>query len=315
MAFTYEFLTHPLPEAFLAWYPYDKPGGSAEPSYPDWLRGMRRVTGNTLPGLKHTFVVARASAAGDYAGVCWLCESEATPELAHFGWFLTEPAYRGQGAGRGILDGAIEHLESHGVEMIMLPTQTTTVHARGMYARRGFKDFLAETGSTGCWMVRAPEGHYERYFTHTADVQIDAFAPCDYIALDYLVNGAAGKSRLYTMGLIGTKRIVSFKPTWQDAIELLAAREGGRLLGVAALDKEGHATEFDFCAHDHAAARALVGHVVRSHASASLRCHVARADEGKRAMVEAAGLAVVGSDTARAPGGDMVEFDVLATEA
>ena len=312
MTFAYEFLTHPLPAAFRAWYPYDKPRGSADPSYLTWVRGMKRVTGDELPGLKHTFLVAKAPESGDYAGVCWLCESETTPELAHFGWFLTQEAYRGKGAGRAILDRAIERLESHGVEMIMLPTQTTTVHARGMYARRGFKDFLVEEGSTGCWMVRAPNDYYERYFTRRRDIQVAAFAPCDYIAFDYLVNGGTARSRLYPMGLIGTKRIVSFKPTWEENIHLFSARDQGRLLGVAALREEGGGISFDFFAHDPSVSPALVSHVL-SRFSGVLTCHIARADEGKRKTVEAAGMAVAGSDTALAPGGAAIEFDVFST--
>ena len=309
MSFDYELLSHPLPDAFREWYPYDKDESWADQPDEQWLRGMRRVTGDELPGLKHTFVVAKASENGEYAGVCWLCESEATPELAHFGWFLVAESYRGQGAGRGILDRAIECLEDRGVEMIMLPTQTTTVHARGMYSRRGFTDVLVEEGAVGCWMVRAEEGHYESYFTRRGEVHIGPFEPRDYIAFDYLINAGKAQSKLYPLGLIGTKRIVSFKPTWEGTCELLSARDDGKLVGVAALGTDEGRTNFDFFAHDPSVARALVGHVLGNVAGA-VTCHIARGDVWKQEVVEGAGPSRTGAAQATAPGDHIVEFGV-----
>lgn len=310
MSFDYEFLSHPLPDEFREWYPYDKAESWADQPDEHWLRGMRRVTGDELPGLKHTFVVARDSGTGEYAGVCWLCESESTPELAHFGWFLIAESYRGKGAGRGILDRAIELLEGRGVEMIMLPTQTTTVHARCMYSRRGFRDLMVEEGAVGCWMVRAQEGHYERYFTRRGEVEIVRFEPCDYIAFDYLVNGGEVQSKLHPLGLIGTKRIVSFKPTWEGACELLSARDDRKLVGVGTLRAVDNRTSFDVLSHDPAVAEALVDHIL-GNVSGELVCHVARGDAWKREVVERAGLLRVDVAQATAPGGHIVEFDVF----
>ena len=312
MSFDYEFLAHPLPDEFREWYPYDKTVSWADQPDEDWLRGMRRVTGDELPGLKHTFVVAKASETGEHAGVCWLCESETTPELAHFGWFLVAESYRGKGAGRGIVDRAIEYLEGRDVETIMLPTQTTTVHARGMYSRRSFRDLMMEEGAVGCWMVRAQEGHYERYFTRRGEVEVVRFEPCDYIALDYLVNGGKAQSKLHPLGLIGTKRIVSFKSTWEDACELLSARDDQRLVGVAVLRAEDNRTNVDFFSHDPPVAQALLDHIL-SNVSGALTCHVARGDAWKREVVERAGLLRVDVVLANAPGEHLVEFDVFVT--
>jgi len=308
MSFDYELLSHPLPDEFREWYPYDKDESWADQPDEHWLRGMRRVRRDELPGLKHTFVVAKASATGDYAGVCWLCESETMPELAHFGWFLVAEPCRGQGAGRGILDRALECLDGRGVEMIMLPTQTTTVHARGMYGRRGFRDLMVEEGAVGCWMLRAPEGHYEQYFTLQGEVEVAPFAPNDYVAFDYLVNAGKAECKLYLLGLIGTKRIVSFKPTWEGACEVLSARDSGRLLGVAALRAEGQRTSFDFFSQDSTVAEALVAHILTNGSGAQV-CHVAHGDTWKREVVEGAGLSRTGGTQATAPGGHVVELD------
>lgn len=310
MDFDYDLLTHPLPQDFLDWYPYDKLESFHDASGLAWLRGMRKVTGNQLPGLRHTFVVAKAG--GEYAGVCWLCESEATPELAHYGWFLVEEKHRGKGAGRGILDRAMDYVDGRGIEMTMLPTRTTTEHARGMYGRRGFEDFLVEDGG-GCWMVRAPKGHYDRYFARTGEVECGDFAACDYIAFDYLINGVQwyprggqAQSRLSPMGLVGDARIVSFKELG-DAHRLFAGRVDGRLKAVAVV-KDG---ELDFYSHAPSASPALVQHVL-GRVSGPLTCHVAKSDEWKRQIVEGAGLSRTDADSVEAPGGKTIEFGVYA---
>jgi len=307
MDFDYHYLTPPFPDDFLAWYPYDKPEAHSSGSGQQWLQGIRRVTHNELPGLNHTFVVARCRETGDFAGVVWLCESETTPELAHFGWFVAVKAYRGQGTGRGILDGSIDYLESHGVEMIMLPTQTTTVHARAMYARRGFDDFMIEEDGVGCWMVRAARGFYTDYFTRRGNVDVGPLQPSDYIAFDYLVNRIAVRSRLYPLGLVGAKRIVSFK-AMPLAADAFACRENGRLLGVAVVDNG----EFDFFAHDVTVAPPLVEHVLRA-AQGKLTCHIATTDVWKRRVVEQAGLKASGQAQADTPSGQRIDFEVFAS--
>jgi len=311
MAFEYHLLQPPFPDDFLAWYPYDKPEGYECPKDLLWMQGMQKVTGNALPGLNHTFVVAKPAGCDEYAGVCWLCEPDSTPELAHFGWFLTVPAYRGQGAGRRVLDTALDYLDSRGVEMVMLPTRTTTEHARGMYARRGFQDFLVEAGSTGCWMVRPAEGHYESYFTPPGSVEVRPFTTGDYVAFDYLINRVLVPSRLYTLGLIGTKRIVSFKPNWGHNVHMLSAAVDGRLMGVAALTDGDEATHFDFYAHDPRVAQPLIAQIIEQ-STGPLRCHIATDDSWKREAVQAAGLSLAGTDRAEAPGGAAIDFEVFA---
>jgi len=307
--FTYELLTHPLPQDFATWYPYDKPENLHDESGRIWLAGMRKVTGNLLSGLKHTFVVAKAG--DEYAGVCWLCESETTPELAHFGWFLVTEKYRGQGAGRGILDAAMSYLDSRGIEMTMLPTRTTTEHARAMYGRRGFRDFLVEPGSTACWMVRAAEGHYDRYFACSAEIDCGEFAASDYIAFDYLLNGVQwyprggqAQSRLYPMGLIGEARVITFKKTW-EGYQLFAARQQGRLMGVAVAQNG----EFDCFSHDPAASILLVQHV-SAQIPGPLTCHIAESDAWKCEIIVDAGFEATAKDTSTAPGGGTIGFSV-----
>ncbi len=309
MDFTYHFLTHPLPQDFLDWYPFDKPENFHGASDLAWLQGMQKVTGDRLPGLRHTFVVAKVGA--EYAGVCWLCESDATPDLAHFGWFLMVDEHQGKGAGRAILDQTMEYVDSRGIEMTMLPTHTTTEFARAMYRRRGFRDFFVEAGGTACWMVRAPEGHYEAYFTASADLACGDFEASDYIALDYLLHGAQWyprrgqtQSRLYPLGLFGGVRMVSFKQTWEGC-RLFAARRDGRLMAVAVV-KDG---EFDFYSHDPAASAALVEHVLR-HTPRPLKCPVALSDIWKRLLVEDAGLKPRSTHEAQGPGGQHIPFDV-----
>ena len=146
---------------------------------------------------------------------------------------------------------------------------------------------VADSG--GCWMVRAPAGHYERYFRRSGEIECGPFAPCDYIAFDYLINGAQwyprdgqARSRLHCMGLIGSKRIVSFKEI-ADAPQLFSGRDNGRLLSVAALRGD----EFDFFSHDPSASAPLVRHVLEQ-TPGKLTCHVAKSDEWKRQIVEEA---------------------------
>ena len=313
MGIVYEALSHPLPKSFREWYPYDKPETYPDNSDHPWLRGMQRVTADALPGLKHTFLVARDDAVGRYVGVCWLCESTATPELAHFGWFLVEEAYRGRGIGAQILDRAIARLQSHGVEMIMLPTLLSTKLARGMYARRGFRDTIIEKSTGRCWMVRAKPGHHERYFSRAGDIECGAFVPADYIAFDYLLCRPKSESRLYSLGVVGTKRIVSFKQTWEGQT-MVAARVGGRLVGIAAANEaENDIVEFDAFALRREVLDALFSYALQTF-ERPVRCHVARSDTQKRATVEAAGFRLIGHDEAKGPDDEVVAMDVFLHE-
>ena len=309
MNITHHCLTHPLPDDFRQCYPYDKPESFTDESGRTWMRGMRKVTGDRLPGLKHTFVVGRDESTQAFVGVCWLCESETIPELAHFGWFLVVEEYRARGVGSRILDLAIERLESHNVEMVMLPTQTTTVLARGMYGRRGFKDVLTEENGIGCWMVRAPGGHYDRFFAVTGPVSVGPLEPRDYVAFDYLINVTGWGSRLYPMGLLGTARIVTFKPTWDDA-GLFAARQGDRLVGVGVKRQAAEGFEVDVFAHDPKAMRALLESLATP-GEAPLTCRVAKTDTVKREALLAAGFRKQHTETVSAPTGETITLDVF----
>ncbi len=230
---SYHILQPPLDPSFRQWYPYFDPENE-EFSSPAWARWMPRTATDDLPGLRHRFVAARDEDTGQWVGGVWGCVSETVPELVHFGWFLVEEAYRGRGIGSAIVQRFIDAYEAEGAEMIMLPTQVKNERAHGMYLRRGWRDAIVQPeGMQSCFMVRAPQGHYERFFHVPADAAV-TLGPVeyrDYIALDYLLNRPQVASRLYPAGLLGRRRFVSMLFDWGQG-EVFVARLNERPVGV-----------------------------------------------------------------------------------
>ncbi|MEW6357071.1 MAG: GNAT family N-acetyltransferase [Planctomycetota bacterium] len=264
MHIEYAILTHPLPDRFVEWYPYVKP----EVMLPDsahWLDSMQRVLADRLPGWTHHFSTARDSDRDAYVGVAWLGLTTATPELGHFGWFLVEEAYRGGGAGREVLNRAMAFFDERNVEAAMLPTRLSTVHARGMYSRRGFVDLIAEKETGKCWMIRGPEGHFERYFITDGPVSIGPMMEKDWLAFDYLLNHERMASRLHPVGLTGERRVISLTRAseWGEGVREIAIRRGERMCGFAIMKDSGDGVAADLYAPDESLAAEAVRYLKR----------------------------------------------------
>lgn len=290
MKIEYSILAHPLPPKFAEWYPYAKPSlmlpGSAH-----WLDSMQRVIADEMPGLVHHFSTARDADKDAYVGVAWLCLSPATPELGHFGWFLVEEAYRGTGVGRETLDRSLRFFEEQGVEVSLLPTRLSTVHARGMYGRRGFTDLIAERESGKCWMIRGPAGHFESYFTTSGPITVGPMEYADWIAFDYLLNHQRLVSRLYPVGLTGERRAISFtrKAEWPLPVQEIAIRRGRRMCGcIVVAERDGEA-QADFYTPDAELAEEAVRYL-KPRCGERLRVAAASRDEIKTQALRRGGM-------------------------
>jgi GNAT superfamily N-acetyltransferase len=260
----------------VTWYPYLK----CENIPPDmtWLQWLQRVFANDTPGLSNCFFTALDENTRAYVGVVWTAVSEATPELAHLGWFLVEDQYQGQGIGRQILQNYITDVEARGVQMIMLPTQVSNRRAVGMYERRGWEITMAQPDEgTRCWMVREPEFGYQReYFRRQpGPLEVGPVQVFDYIALDYLLCRPTSESRLLP-GYAGQTRFCAFIVDWREA-QYLVARQGTRPVGVATLYERK--SYFDAFALDETVLRELLVQVTQQYPEAQTL--VAESDEVK----------------------------------
>jgi len=265
MRIEYSCIAHPLPPEFVEWYPYAKPSVML-PRSRHWLDSMKAVIGDSLPGLEHH------------------------PELAHFGWFLVEEPYRGKGIGRAVLDNALGFFQKNDVQVVMLPTMLSTVHARGMYGRRGFVDLIAERQTGRCWMIRQPDGYFDGYFTAAGEVTVSPLECGDWLAFDYLLNHERVVSRLYPVGLTGEARVISFTraSSW-PAVRELAIRRGTRMCGFIVCKETGEGIEADFYSPDPALMDAAVERLLSEHAGRLSIC-TAAADEVKREVVARRGM-------------------------
>ncbi|NOZ22592.1 MAG: GNAT family N-acetyltransferase [Planctomycetes bacterium] len=295
MHIDYAILTHPLPERFVEWYPYAKPSVML-PDSAHWLDSMQRVINDDLPGWVHHFSTARDADTDAYVGVAWLGLSPVTPELGHFGWFLVEEAYRGTGIGREVLNRALAFFDERNVEVVMLPTLLSTVHARGMYGRRGFVDLIAQQKDGRCWMIRGPESHFERHFITDGPISIGPMGEKDWLAFDYLLNHERLVSRLYPVGLTGERRVISLTRAseWEHGAREIAIRRGERMCGFIVVKESGGRVEADFYAPDESLAREAVRYMKQEYGE-RLTVTTALRDERKGRVLRANGMRQVKS--------------------
>jgi len=286
MAIEYDILTHPLPPRFVEWYPYAQPSVML-PDNAHWLDSMQRAIGDRMPGVVHHFSAARDTETDAYVGVAWLGLSPAMPEVAHFGWFLVEEDHRGMGIGREVLDRALGFLDKRGVKIVMLPTRLSTIHARGMYGRRGFVDLIAEQETGKCWMIRGDEKHFDSYFVAHGSVSISPMGYGDWFAFDYLLNHGRVISRLYPVGLTGERRALSLTRAseWGTGIEELAIRRGSRMCGFILIKSD----QADFYTPDEELAEEAVRYLT-SRAGKARQIVTAARDEMKTAAVRDSGM-------------------------
>jgi len=295
MNIEYAILSNPLPEQFVEWYPYAKPALML-PDSAHWLDSMQRMIHDDLPGWVHHFSTARDADRDAYVGVAWLGLTTATPELGHFGWFLVEEAYRGTGVGRETLNRALAFFDERKVEMVMLPTLMSTVHARGMYSRRGFVDLIAQKEDGRCWMIRGPEGHFEEYFITDGPVAIEPMEEKDWLAFDYLLNHERAISRLYPVGLTGERRVISLTRVadWGEGVREIAIRRGERMCGFIVMRETGGGVAAGFYTPDESLAAEAVQYLKRE-CRERLAVTAASRDEMKGRVLQANGMRQVES--------------------
>lgn len=286
----YAILKHPLPRNFAEWYPYAKPSVML-PGNAHWLDSMQRVIQDRMPGVIHHFSTARDVDKDAYIGVAWLGISPSAPEIAHFGWFLVEEACRGTGIGRETLNRAIAFLDERGVEVVMLPTRLSTVHARAMYARRGFVDLIAEHETGKCWMIRGPKDHFDGYFVTRGPISMGPMEFGDWFAFDYLMNHERVVSRLYPVGLTGERRALSLTRAaeWKDSPREIAIRRRERLCGAILLKEADGGTDADFYTPDEALADEAAVYL-NDRAPRPVRVAAASRDEMKSRALKRSGM-------------------------
>jgi GNAT superfamily N-acetyltransferase len=270
-------LQPPYPADFAAWYPYTRD----EVLPPDhfWRPWLDRLLRDDTGSLRNSFFTARDTATGDWLGVVWCAQSPATPELAHFGWFLVPEKYQGQGLGRDILHDYLATVEGEGVEMVMLPAETTNLRAVGMYQRRGWEITIAQAERPGrCWMVREPDLDYQPEYFRAGQEPLEFGPPMetDFIGLDYLLCRPLSQARLLPGGFIGNRRFCSFVVDWTAALYTVA-RAGGKPVGLGAVTPDGGL--LDAFALDPEVLAALLTHLAAAHPQAEA---CAAADDGAK---------------------------------
>ncbi|MGC9318154.1 MAG: GNAT family N-acetyltransferase [Armatimonadota bacterium] len=282
-------LRYPFPDDFVAWYPYIKPEVMRGDEH--WLPCLRRVIHEDTPGVTDRMIAARR-AWGDWCGVVWVQVPETCPELAHFGWFYVEDDVRGAGVGGRIIETCLNTLAADGVRMIMLPTQLTNERAIGMYYRRGWRISITDPDG-GVWMVREPPGLWEEYFTPdpARPIQASEPQPADWVALDYLLSRPAAAIRLLPLGLVGSRRFISFTHDW-DAAEHMVARQGGRPVALAAATADEQGWLLDVFGLDRRAMAVAAERLGRS--VPRPRAEVAVTDSARRRALEDAGMRLEG---------------------
>ncbi len=65
-------------------------------------------------------------------------------EAAWLGWFCVHPNYKGKGAGKKLLEFAIQEAQRRGNTYLRLSTKTENKDAHRLYAKRGFIDMYQE---------------------------------------------------------------------------------------------------------------------------------------------------------------------------
>ena len=284
--FSYHVLEYPFPDDFVEWYPYVKAEVIGDSPWAPWLQ---RVIGEEIPGVRDRFVAARHEPSGEWAGVVWASTSEATPELAHFGWFYVEDRWQGSGVGGRIVTTYLDALEAEGVRVVMLPTAISNERAIGMYYRRGWQITMADSTLGSIWMTREPAGFYEAFFAPAPDQALEVGRPrfADFIALDYLLGRPAAAIRLLPVGLAGSRRFTSFYHEW-DAADYTVARQSGRPLGIAVSVRSEGETQLDAFALD----RRVKATALEPLVAAAPDCYALAAinDSERRAAFVAVGL-------------------------
>lgn len=297
--FSYHVLEYPFPASFIAWYPYTKREVIGA-RHDDWRRWLTRVIEENIPGVRDRMIAARDPAADRWVGVVWTSVSQTAPELAHFGWFYVDERCQGVGVGGHIIETCLSTLTGDGVRAVMLPTQLENERAIGMYYRRGWQLTLTDPGGD-VWMVREPAGFYEQTFTPDPDrpIQPGEPEPADYVALDYLLSRPAAPIRLLPLGLVGSRRFISFVHDWRSVRHMLA-RQGGRPMALAAAVEDEGAWMLDVFGLDRRAmaiaAEELAGDLT------DVRAEVAAIDVPRRAALEDAGFGLDGTRTAEVAG-------------
>ncbi len=283
---TVHVLEYPYPDDFIAWYPYTKPDQMSGSD--DWRRWLQRVIDGDVPGLRDRFVAARHTPTGQWVGVVWASVSETCPEIAHFGWFYTDPERQGVGVGGRIIETYLNTLAAEGVRVVMLPTQLSNERAIGMYYRRGWQLSITDPQG-GVWMVREPRDFYEEYFTPdpARPVRAGEATAADYVVLDYLLSRPAAPIRLLPLGLSGGRRFLSFCHDWDTGMHMVA-RQQGRPVAIAVGMPGGEGVQVDtFGLTARAMLTALRPIVEQAPNAWSL---IAASDMRRREAVEAAGL-------------------------
>lgn len=297
MRISYHKLEPPYHRDFANWYPYARQE-NVPPDVP-WVPWMQRVLRDDTPGLSNCFFAARDDQTRKWIGVVWCAVSQATPELAHLGWFLVEEEHQGQGIGRQLMQSLLEDVEARGVEMVMLPTQVSNKRAVGMYERRGWEITMSQPDdSTRCWMVREPEfGYHGRYFACSGEkLQIVPPEPADFIALDYLLCRPTSASRLLP-DFPGSRRFCSFIVDWQAA-QYAVAREGERPVGLGTLYEHGR--YLDAFALDEGVLSELLWCLAKARPEAD--AFVAETDEVKRRVLRELGFRPGSAHDLKLPG-------------
>lgn len=107
-----------------------------------------------LPGVRF-WIVRRGDELLGSAAVC-----PAGPATGQFRWFLLEPALRGRGLGRRLLDAALEHSEEARFERVFLWTVTGLDASAGLYRKAGFVE-VERRPPAAPWGVQVTEVRWE----------------------------------------------------------------------------------------------------------------------------------------------------------
>jgi GNAT superfamily N-acetyltransferase len=83
----------------------------------------------------------------------------AGPGTGQFRWFLLEPALRGRGYGRRLLDAALEHGAKVGFERVFLWTVTGLDASAGLYRKAGFVE-VERRPPAAPWGVQVTEARW-----------------------------------------------------------------------------------------------------------------------------------------------------------
>lgn len=85
-------------------------------------------------------------------------DGSGTPPDAQLRWFILGDAVRGQGAGRVMLDTALDHCRQHGLASVYLHTFAGLDAARRLYEAAGF--VLTEERDNDSWGIKLKEQRF-----------------------------------------------------------------------------------------------------------------------------------------------------------